>query len=904
MTAQQSSSSRARTHTSPNTSLEWMARSQLCGRQVYFDPRRGMTFWEPAGLLAEAWPVLGPLVSTRTQALALRLPAAAFSIHFAMIGESPQTTTPNVVFCLEDDALREAIRNDGRLRDIMSSTFPPIELHFCPNLPKLLAADAPEVQLQPPQNANAIPSGPPYGVWTTAAGPKVGTRIYVAGRNGGSPRIATAGVVFRHGDTTIQTTVRHVFFPLDTTSAALTNPSFSSDLVLEDSDDDDEDDPCSSTGESTNDELVEGDEQDGRSPQATPNTSFSAQESSPFDIEIGHAPENGKAPEIPRDATRIGSALRHTVEGAQRAVDCALVEVQAGENADPNFFSYDPFDPTRGFRVTKLANIKNMPSGAPVLVATPTGLVKGALGTTLAYFKPKYQRESLAAYPLTLDAGMALKEGDCGSVALHIQAEEVSLLGHVVFGHPGIVYILPIDLLFEDMARVLRLRPEEIQLHPGPPHARNVRTEFASRKFFTSMGEPAMPRRRPLRGLLRKVGEKMDSARTRALVVMERRKGVVEFTYSFHHLFFRLPPEIRDEVVNCLEFRDAMSLRRVSRSFRHAVSVNGLGISKRFLDENPLPPLALQLYPHAAPDLAHVHMVGHRHSVAWKLADHVVQWLRQEMYLCGSRHQQVHFRPKKVRMKQRLLPSLLLLGRFFELSYDAIEDARREHGEEVKEGPLYFPSEGRVTGGCSNELVVQTKNIALIFVNFLERALSPPSKHGTAERALRNLRHGSPFSSKPLAKEEIAAVLYHGGLGHIVEVLDLGSLEGKTAAVRAYCDSPTLPPVPPTGDAASPNRRTGLDTGQVAAKTSLLRLRKLLPRLPRLEHIWQPPDEGVTGTRNTAVAQAQRRAAVMRELVQEDDTIADGLYREGGHDLWHALSDMERSRRMLPPSGF
>ena len=892
-------------YTPSHTSLERMPRSQLCGRRVHFDPRRGKTFWEPVGLLAEAWSRLGPLVSARTQALALLLPATAFSIHFAMVSDSLQTATPNVVFCVEDNALRRAIRDDSQLRDILSSTFPPLEMYFCPNLPKLLAADAPEVELQPPEDSNSTSPVPPYGVWTTETGPKVGTRIYVAGRNGGSPRTATAGVVFLHGDTAIQTTVRHVFFPLDSTSAAPIQPSFSSDLVLEYSDSDDEEDPDTSTGESANRDFVEDEEEDGSDAHATLNTSFSTQEvSTPIDAEIGHAAGNGKAPEIPRDATRIGNALRHTVEGAHRAVDCALIEVQAGENADPNFFSYDAFDPTRGFRVTRLAKIQDMPSGAPVLVATSTGLVRGALCTTLAYFKPKYQRESLPAYPLTMNAGMALKEGDCGSVVVHIQGEEVYLLGHVVFGHPGVVYIVPIDILVEDMAQALGLQPGEvISLHPGPPHARNVRTEFASPKFFNAVGGAALPKRRPLRGLLGKVGEKMDSARTRALVVMERRKGVVEFTYSFHDIFFHLPPEIRDEVVNCLEFRDAMSLRGVSRSFRHAVSVNGLGISKRFLVENPLPPLALQLYPHEAPDLAHIHRVGHCHSVAWRLADHMVQWLRQEMYLYGSRYQQVHFHPKKVRMKQRLLPSLLVLGRFFDLSRDAIEDARREHSGEVKEGPLYFPSEGRVTDGCSNELVAQTQNIALVFFTFLERTLSPPSKHGKAERALRSLRHGFPVSSKPLASEEIAAVLYHGGLGHIVEVLDLGSLDRKMAAVRAYCDSPTLPPVPTTSDAASANGGTGLDTDQAAAETSLLSLRKLLPRLPRLEYIWQNSVEELTGIRNPQVVQAQRRAAIMRELIHEDVTRADGLYREGGHDLWHAFSDMERSRRVLPPSG-
>ena len=78
---------------------------------------------------------------------------------------------------------------------------------------------------------------------------------------------------------------------------------------------------------------------------------------------------------------------------------------------------------------------------------------------------------------------------------------------------------------------------------------------------------------------------------------------------------------------------------------------------------------------------------------------------------------------------------------------------------------------------------------------------------------MRNLRYGFPISSKLLANEEIVAVLYYGGLGHIVKVLDVRCLDRKTVAVRAYCDLPTLLPVPPTDDAASSNGRTGLDTG-------------------------------------------------------------------------------------------
>ena len=869
-------------------------------RPLHIGARQGKTFWEPAGPVVEAWPHLGPRISARAQTLAG--PDAAFSIHMAMIGGSTETATPSIVFCVNDIALQRAIRNDGALNNILRGYPLSIAVDFCPTLPRFLAQDAASVEFPP--DDGPVCSATPFSVWATEAAPTIGARLYVKCRDGGPPRMSTAGAVFFHRGKAFQTTVRHVFFKPESVPTDPHQPSFQNDLEMDGSDSDDFDhDSDDSIGDSMDGETFCHGEPDGTlhdgssvpsSTQGPP--SFNDEE----ETDGRHPSENGKDPEVPWGVFHIGTALPETIVGGQRAVDCALIEVQVSSDVDPNLVSYDPLDSTKKVRVTRPARMDKTPlSGTPVIVATSSRPVSGRLYKTLAYIKPRYQRDTVAVYPLVLDDDMSLEVGDCGSVVIQLKGSEVLMFGHVVFGHPGtaMAYILPMETIIDDMAELLSpdisLQPAT---YPKQKLGNSIRTEFASPKFYEDMKEVVMPEKHVIRGFLDKIVDKVGNTRT--LMKRNRQMEVVNHGYSFEDLFFRLPPELRDQVIDFLNFREAMNLRHVSLRFRAAVSVNGSAISKRFLENNPLPPLAQKLYRKESPDLAHIHMVGHCHAVAWRLADHMVQWLRRDMFLYGSRFQRQQFQPKKVRMKQRLLPSLFLLGRFFEMCHDFLEEQVQSGADANSKAdhiPITFPFKGQVMADCSDELLLQTHDVAVVLFTFLRRAMRPPSKYGSVERVL---RHGS---MKAPSDKEIAAVLYHGGLETMVNILDLEDLDKKAAAVRSYCASPHQPVEAVLKLSSSGRRRIGLNsesngsvTITVTEKSQPLKLYPLLPRLPDLDHIWLPSAEAVLMERRVIRGRRDLNTfpVAMRELIPESETPADKLYKEG-HDLWHALSDSE-----------
>jgi len=865
-------------------------------RPLHVDTRQGKTFWEPTGPVVEAWPRLGPRISARAQTLAG--PDAAFSIHMAMIGGSTETASPGIVFCVNDIALQRAIRNDSVLNNIIRDCPLSIGVDFCPTLPRFLARDAASVKVPPDDGPSCSPT--PYIVWSTEAAPRIGARFYVKCRDGGPPRMSTAGAVFFHRGKAFQTTVRHVFFQPERVPTDPNQPSFQNDLDLDGSDSDDFDHDLDDSN------SMDGETFCHREPNGTPHDGSSAPSSTqgPPSFVEGEGThgrqlsEKGKDPEVPSGVFHIGTALPETVVGGQRAVDCALIEVQVSSDADPNLVSYDPSDSTKKVRVTRPARMdKTPPSGTPVIVATSSRPVSGRLYKTLAYIKPRYQRETVAVYPLLLDEDMSLEVGDCGSVVIQLKGSEVLMFGHVVFGHPGtaMAYILPMETIIDDMAELLST---DISLQPPTcPKQRlgnSVRTEFASPKFYEDIKEVVMPKKHVFRGFLDKIVDKVGNTRT--LMERSRQKEVVNHGYSFEDLFFRLPPELRDQVIDCLNFREAMNLRHVSLRFRAAVSVNGSAISKRFLENNPLPPLAQKLYRKDSPDLAHIHMVGHCHAVAWRLADHMVQWLRRDMFLYGSRFQRQQFQPKKVRMKQRLLPSLLLLGRFFEMCHDFLEEQAQSEADADSQRdriPISFPLKGQVMHDCSDELLLQTHDVAVVLFTFLRQAMRPPSKYGSVERVL---RHGS---MKAPSDKEIAAVLYHGGLETMVKILDLEDLDKKAAAVRSYCASPHQAAEVMLKGASLGRRRFGLkselnEPGTTTEKGEPFKLYPLLPRLPDLDHIWLPSAEALLIERRVIRGRRDLNTfpVAMRELILESETPADTLYKEG-HDLWHALSDSE-----------
>ncbi|KAK1759817.1 hypothetical protein QBC47DRAFT_373119 [Echria macrotheca] len=865
-------------------------------RPLHTDTEGRMIFWEPSGPVAQVWQLLGPCVRRRVQALAA--PDATFSIHMAIIGETAETGEPNVVLCADDPVLQQTFLHDDGLKSILMAYPQPIRLDFSPNLPQLLAQDRQDVVLtEIPRPVHLADPSRPYSVWAAGPAPRVGARLYVRCRDG-TPRMSTAGPVFLYRGKAYQTTVRHVFFKVEETTSSALESAFPSDLDLDDSDTDDTSGfiDCKTFCNTSACGTLNG----------SSSVAFTLQGPALLadnDVEVTQLSDKGKDPEIPRDVSFIGSAVLASVESANRAVDCALFEVHLSRDDDPNMVSYDPTDSSKKVRITRPVDINRIPvSGIPVVVATSSRPLTGKLFKTgVAYIKPRFQRDAVAAYPLKLDEGMALEAGDSGSIVFKITGSEVDIFGHVLFGHlsNAWAYILPINTIVEDIAKVLDA-PEGISLHPGPYQGKKVeggmRTEFASPKFYQDMEEAAIPEKHVFRGLRDRLCSKVGTARA-LLKVTGRDEGQQAKPYSFEQLFFALPPELRDQIIDFLEFREAWNLRQVSRRFRASVSVNNSAISRRFLKRNPLPPLALALYPHPSPDLAHIHKVGHYHAVAWRLADHMVKWLRENMYLYGSRFQKQQFQPKKVRMKQRLLPSLLVLGKFFErcrgflecqtaigLQEATIQNSGARSAEErgkCQREPMVFSFDREMMAGCSDDLLFQTHDTALILSTFLRQTMRPPSKYGRIERTFRC------GLVKPLDEMEIAAVLYHGGLEVMVDILDLDVLDQKMNAVRKYCRDFSRP-------TAKPRARHSRASEETKKSTSPAMLKHLFTRLPPLDSVWSPSAAAVLLERKAIHVRLDLNsfAVALKQLFIDSETPADLLYRQG-HDLWHALSDGE-----------
>jgi hypothetical protein len=201
--------------------------------------------------------------------------------------------------------------------------------------------------------------------------------------------------------------------------------------------------------------------------------------------------------------------------------------------------------------------------------------------------------------------------------------------------------------------------------------------------------------------------------------------------------------------------------------------------------------------------------------------------------------------------------------------------------EKLRDDTIAFPFDKEIMIHCSDELLMQTHDVALILSTFLQQTVRPSTKYGSVERTL---RYGPV---EPPNEKEVAAVLYHGGLPIIVDILDLQDLDKKAAAVRTYCyASSQQAPGPPA-------------CRGVTEKGQLCHLQTLLPRLPSLDDIWQRSAEATLIKRRVIRGRRDLNsyAVALKQLFLDSETPADALYKNG-HDLWHALSDGENRHKL------
>jgi hypothetical protein len=400
-------------------------------------------------------------------------------------------------------------------------------------------------------------------------------------------------------------------------------------------------------------------------------------------------------------------------------------------------------------------------------------------------------------------------------------------------------------------------------------------------------------------------------------------------TLPFEEHFFGLPSDIRVHIIAYLRVPDILNLRQVSKDWLEFVMVNETPISRAFLENNPVPRFAIDLYPLPAPlelDFSYISQLWRRLFMTSKLCTLLADWITTDIFLRKDDIQQLEFLPKKARIHRRLIPMMFTLSHFF-------EKYRQLHLKHVLESdhPLlpenftYNPVERHIMNMYDNETLLQTHQVFPVLVSCLSRRLRPPSYYGRLERSL----HG--YVRSPLPQSVHVGILCIGGLEEVTRILKYESLDDRRSAVDDWYSSVFQRPInytPEThrwhlafGQKTKRPSSSGVDDPRNTASTFLSsrprtahgnfqensrdikgkgkqkadpsslsglfseslspeHARSFLQDLPALEQIWIPTAEALLLARH-AVERWQdikRNGQAMHELILDDFTAADGLF--------------------------
>ncbi|KAJ2894795.1 uncharacterized protein MKZ38_007224 [Zalerion maritima] len=474
---------------------------------------------------------------------------------------------------------------------------------------------------------------------------------------------------------------------------------------------------------------------------------------------------------------------------------------------------------------------------------------------------------------------------------------------------------------FESRFRKKKKRPEK----PSPsgfsiPFEPRVVVEFGSPKYFEDLadgkettGKLDTGKKMTKRHFFREIRSDFQERATKVKAVGPQhfRYGLLSLSRhgraqnedsTFEMRFFSLPIEIQDMVVNELPFRSAMSLRHVSRRWRSAVKANARVITNRFLTNDPLPPLVKQLYDNKAPDLQYIDEVGHRYTVASKLANHVSRWLSEEIF----QHKSINTQERRRLIQKRLIPPLFATLHFVEkfpgslllyLRSESRNGAGPGGGRRDRLPSSLYPFEEEMMSSYSDDILLQTQRMFEILLKFIDRIMRPMSYYGSVQK----LFHGY-LGKRPLPKESQGILVCFGGLEAVLLLAETSDYGQRLAIARKFVSTlrsglpgnsirgqKTQPPIP-----SNSSRVSSPLSIPVPADIAPEDLKLLLDNLPPLDKMFGPTARYLLTARSrravTHPGDLKNYSQSLTELVRPTETMADRLYGDG-HHLFHALLD-------------
>lgn len=433
--------------------------------------------WEAVGPARDVFVTLGEEIKRYLDDFSEPLPACVtWSIY--MVGNTPESANPTIIFCCDEVAQRKEVRNTVRESKI-TAAYPSIALKHLPRAPDynqlvLLASQTVESDTVMASHLGTNDSETPSRrnkplIFSTSGQIVPGAQLLIKSTHQDArARKATLGGVVRVGQNYYCMTTAHALAE-DTGLPAPIEP-YEDELLFSDSEMNDESDDEEGEITSRGSLSSVSSQGDADSRYSSPPRSCSSSSDSWADVDAlsqatSHILEG--IPHTDPDATPVTSLdtlndfpistplvidfFLSSIDGPHPELDYALLEI-------PSTFlsSLKAVGLPNDFQRTSITPLN--PGDIRIFSCLASkGRVVGWLSQKPSYMRLPNSKISQQVYTVRLDA--ALQKGDSGAWVLGLDSG--FLYGHIVAGSPGsgIAYIVPSGQIFDEIEQRLGQRP-------------------------------------------------------------------------------------------------------------------------------------------------------------------------------------------------------------------------------------------------------------------------------------------------------------------------------------------------------------------------------------------------------------------------------------------------------------